>query len=320
MRSRNPRVRSFGLSWSTVALLLSVAAMGCGRQGINPTGPSSTGDTSAKPGVSALSSAGATVVSFENFDPGTLVVTMKTTTTADLGQPYIDDGKIHLQILVDAAGNPVPCGTTGGTWVRFDNQGGGMDVTSAMTSLDVELDDLSSRGVGVNDASCGDSICIRAQYVTGGGNPKVDTHFSEPTAFDIDCGTCTFSQGHWKTHGPIPTGNNSNEWPVNSLTLGTVVYTDLELLSILNASVGGNGLISLAHQLIAAKLNVANGADDSAIAATIAAADALIGGLVVPPVGGGSLAPSATGALTTLLDDYNNGIIGPGHCETDESN
>ncbi len=46
----------------------------------------------------------------------------------------------------------------------------------------------------------------------------------------------------------------------------------------------------------------------------IAAADALIGGLVIPPVGGGTLAPSATGALTTTLDNYNQGITGPGHC------
>jgi len=260
-------------------------------------------------------------VSFHDFDPSTLLVTIKTTTTSAVAQQYIDAGKIHLQILVDGNGNPVPCGTDG-EWVRFDGEGGGIDISSAMSSHDVDLDDLSSRDVGVNNASCGDSICIRAQYVTGGtGNdPRVATHFSDPTTFVIDCGSCTFSQGHWKTHGPIPTGNNSNEWPVNSLMLGTVVYTDLELLSIFNASVGGNGLISLAHQLIAAKLNVANGADDSAIAATIAAADALIGALVVPPVGGGSLAPATTGALTTLLDDYNNGIIGPGHCETDESN
>src|SRR4029453_8873266 len=44
--------------------------------------------------------------------------------------------------------------------------------------------------------------------------------------------SCTFTQGYWKTHGPIPTGNNSNEWPVTSLTLGTVTYSDLELLAI----------------------------------------------------------------------------------------
>jgi len=128
-------------------------------------------------------------------------------------------------------------------------------------------------------------------------------------------GGCTFTQGYWKTHGPIPTGNNSNEWPVTSLVLGNVSYTDLQLQSIFDTPGQGNGLITLAHQLIAAKLNVANGADDSAIAASIAAADALIANLVVPPVGTGSLANSATSSLNAALTSFNEGATGPGHCQ-----
>jgi hypothetical protein len=128
-------------------------------------------------------------------------------------------------------------------------------------------------------------------------------------------GNCTYTQGYWKTHGPIPTGNNTNTWPVTSLTLGTVLYTDLQLLGIFNqAPSGGNGLVSLAHQLIAAKLNIASGADGSAVASAIASADALIGGLVVPPVGAGSLPTSATSALNATLTSYNEGTTGPGHC------
>ena len=127
-------------------------------------------------------------------------------------------------------------------------------------------------------------------------------------------GQCTYTQGFWKSLGPIPVGGNSNEWPVTSLTLGTVTYSSFQALSILNKAPAGNGLVTLAHQLIAAKLNVANGADDSAIAASITAADTLIGGLVIPPVGTGSLAPSAVSALVTALTNYNEGKTGPGHC------
>jgi hypothetical protein len=131
--------------------------------------------------------------------------------------------------------------------------------------------------------------------------------------------TCTLTQGYWKTHGPIPTGNNSYDWPQsvkdNGLTLGTVTYTAEQLLAILNTSASGNGLIALAHQLIAAKLNVANGADPTDADAAIAAADALIGGLVIPPVGSGSLPNSATGSLITSLTNYNEGTSGPGHCD-----
>ncbi|HKI06001.1 MAG TPA: hypothetical protein VKK31_28745 [Thermoanaerobaculia bacterium] len=125
---------------------------------------------------------------------------------------------------------------------------------------------------------------------------------------------CTFTQGYWKTHGPMPTGNNTNEWPVTELTLGNVSYTDLQLQSIFDTPAQGNGLISLAHQLIAAKLNIANGANDSSVAAAVAAADALIGNLVIPPVGSGSLAPSATSSLTATLTSFNEGSLGPGHC------
>jgi hypothetical protein len=119
---------------------------------------------------------------------------------------------------------------------------------------------------------------------------------------------CTYTLGYWKNHEDV--------WPLATVTLGTVVYTAAEADAIFGESVGGNGLISLAHQLIAAKLNIANGADPTAAAAAIAAADALIGGLVVPPIGSGYLAPATTSALTQTLDNFNQGIIGPGHCGT----
>jgi hypothetical protein len=119
---------------------------------------------------------------------------------------------------------------------------------------------------------------------------------------------CTFTIGYWKNH--------TEEWPVFGLTLGTVSYTAAELLSILNQPAQGNKLVILAHQLIAAKLNLANGADPSASAATLALADPLIGGLVCPPIGSDDLPAEPATTYANLLDDYNNGLIGPGHCGT----
>uniref|UniRef100_A0A832I824 Uncharacterized protein n=1 Tax=Eiseniibacteriota bacterium TaxID=2212470 RepID=A0A832I824_UNCEI len=117
---------------------------------------------------------------------------------------------------------------------------------------------------------------------------------------------CTYTIGYWKNH--------PQAWPVSSLVLGDVAYDKEQLLAILRTAVKGNGLVSLAHQLIAARLNIANGAAPGAVDATIAAADAQIGALVVPSVGTGYLAPSSTSAKTQVLDDFNNGLIGPGHC------
>jgi cysteine-rich repeat protein len=121
---------------------------------------------------------------------------------------------------------------------------------------------------------------------------------------------CTLTQGYWKNH--------PDAWPVSSLTLGSVSYTKDELIAILKTPVKGNGLISLAHQLIAAKLNIAAGAPDAAVSAAITQADALIGSLVVPPKGAGTLSTASTATIAGKLDAFNNGDIGPGHCGDDD--
>jgi hypothetical protein len=120
-------------------------------------------------------------------------------------------------------------------------------------------------------------------------------------------GGCVFGFGYWKNH--------PQAWPVTELQLGNVTYTQEQLLSIMHEPVRGNGLISLAHHLIATKLNVANGADPSCIQQTIADADALIGDLVVPPVGDGYLAPRDVGILKDTLEDYNEGHLCAPSCD-----
>jgi len=122
----------------------------------------------------------------------------------------------------------------------------------------------------------------RSSEVEGGGGEK----------------ECAFTQGYWKNH--------PEAWPVDQLTLGGVQYSKQELLAIFNEPVRGNGLISLAHQLIAAKLNIANGADASSLTLELGGCDGLIGNLQVPPIGSGYLSTSATSALVAELDEFNN--------------
>ncbi|MEZ4703167.1 MAG: T9SS type A sorting domain-containing protein [Rhodothermales bacterium] len=117
-------------------------------------------------------------------------------------------------------------------------------------------------------------------------------------------GGCSFTLGYWKTH--------EEAWPVDQLTLGNTVYAKSALLGILNASPKGDKTIILAHQLIAAKLNVANSADDTDIASTITAADAWL--IANGPIGNGIKNWNGGEPLSSTLDDYNNGLIGPGHC------
>jgi hypothetical protein len=138
-------------------------------------------------------------------------------------------------------------------------------------------------------------------WAKGNGTPGTGSAKSVTLTASTSNPECT--QGFWKTH--------PDSWPVGCtpMLLGTVSYTKTQLLNILNTPAGGNGLIILAHQLIATKLNLCNGSSPTNIIATVNAADALIGGLVCPPVGGDSLPPSATNGLTNTLDDWNNGII-----------
>ncbi len=122
--------------------------------------------------------------------------------------------------------------------------------------------------------------------------------------------TCPLSHGYWKNH--------ASAWPVSAtpMLLGTVhSYSQAQLLTLFNSPVGvgkkADASIILAYQLIAAKLNFANGAVHPAVAATIAAADALIAGRALPITP--KKAPSSTEgaqmvALASILEAYNTSV------------
>ncbi len=158
-----------------------------------------------------------------------------------------------------------------------------------------------------------DELPAATEFVLRVHAEATQTETESPYSATVFAGTtpppqgCTLTQGFWKNHEEV--------WPVLDLMLGNVNYTQAQLLDILNTPAQGNGLIFLAHQLISTKLNLANGAPAGPIAATVAAADALIDGLVVPPVGAGFLAPADASGLTQSLDDYNNGALGVPDCD-----
>jgi hypothetical protein len=82
--------------------------------------------------------------------------------------------------------------------------------------------------------------------------------------------------------------------------------------------VNGNGAISVAHQLIAAKLNAA--ADASPALAPLSSADATLLNLapgLLPPFGKASARPALVSDLVSRLDAYNLGIVGPPACSSE---
>ncbi|MES2648171.1 MAG: MopE-related protein [Bacteroidota bacterium] len=116
-------------------------------------------------------------------------------------------------------------------------------------------------------------------------------------------------QGTWKSNPAI--------WPASALPmlLGTTSYTQAQLITILKTAVGAgtkaDASIILVYQLIAAKLNVANGsAASSDVLNAIAAADAAIGGNAIPTKVKTNTALGKTMTnLATLLEQYNKGFL-----------
>jgi hypothetical protein len=129
---------------------------------------------------------------------------------------------------------------------------------------------------------------------------------------------CTYTQGYWKNH--------ASAWPVKSLTIGGVSYSEQQLLDLFDTAPTGDASIILAHQLIAALLNQANGAPASAaVQQAINEAQAWMvanrgsnAGLPYA-VDAASAAGQQATALTQTLDDFNSGLAGTPHCGSGSS-
>lgn len=143
---------------------------------------------------------------------------------------------------------------------------------------------------------------------------------------DEDEGGCSLTIGFWKTHcGFGPQADEVTPLLGNGIWLGnpagpkSLAVTDRTIArNVLRENVYGtasNGITKLYAQLLGTKLNVANGADDDAVAAAIAAADAFLATHNYMDWSGLSEADQAQVlAWKDTFDDYNNGEIGPGHC------
>ena len=97
--------------------------------------------------------------------------------------------------------------------------------------------------------------------------------------------------------------------------LGSQTYTKMELLHILMTPARGDASLILADQLIAAKLNIANGSDPTPISSTITHADSLLS-MFSGKLPYNVKPSSAIGQMmvndANTLDHYNNGLLTPG--------
>ena len=139
-------------------------------------------------------------------------------------------------------------------------------------------------------------------------------------------GGCTATIGYWKNHAGLGRGNQADMVsPLLPIWLGDemgqrslYVNSALMAVDVLKMKTYGkpsNGITKLYAQLLGAKLNLANGAGYGVVADVIDRADRFLA----------THRARAWNRLTDerkqrildwkdMLDDYNNGLIGPGHC------
>jgi hypothetical protein len=127
---------------------------------------------------------------------------------------------------------------------------------------------------------------------------------------------CTLTPGYWKTHssyGPAPYDETWALLPDGADTL--FFLSGQSYHEVLWTPVAGNVYYILARAWIAATLNVLNEADGSAVATALSDAEAILAAATPASLAKvkGALRAQII-SLAGLLDDYNNGLIGPGHC------
>ncbi len=153
------------------------------------------------------------------------------------------------------------------------------------------------------------------EFVIGDGlvafrTDESNTANGEACSAECTAARCPLGMGYWKNH---PTA-----WPLFSMLLGLEIYSRSELLVMLGTPTGSRQgadvSVTLADQLIAAKLNIARGADARPIYATIASADAQLAafrGKLPYRVRPSSSAGRAMTAAASVLATYNGGGLTP---------
>jgi hypothetical protein len=179
------------------------------------------------------------------------------------------------------------------------------------------------RTIGPHHA-CGEFTYENTASATTQGLHPVTVSDSATVHVTVPCAAgCTRTIGYWKTHAGF--GPQADVvTPLLPIWLGTAggsksILVDSAAEAVQYLSMNGdasNGINKLYAQLLGAKLNIASGASSSGIASTIAAADAFLA--QYNSASWSSLSKSQRSQVLswmTALDNYNNGLVGPPHCD-----
>jgi hypothetical protein len=244
---------------------------------------------------------------------------------------------IHMKTLADynvdgwAPTGSYTCLSLGGNcqggasqWSLGDGDCANVEI-SATTVADYAGQNICgvSSDCGIDPLLCNTTYVFRVFAHGDGGAYKASDKGPEPplqctTAACNDGGGCTYTWGYWKTHGPVgcSPGNQANEWDLANVPVGGLSLSQADACAILQNNPnacgkggGANAVLILEHQLIAAELNVANGAISCPFAnQAIIDANALLVGRENDCVGTASVLGQQMIAVKDLLAAYNNDI------------
>jgi hypothetical protein len=136
---------------------------------------------------------------------------------------------------------------------------------------------------------------------------------------------CTLTLGYWKTHNATFPGGAPVDptWALlpGGLAEGTTFFlSGMTWYEVFWTPVGGNAYYNLAHQYMAAKLNVLAGANPAAVSTALSDAETLFNTYTPAQIGalsGSNNLRKQFIALAGTLGSYNEGLTGPGHCSGD---
>lgn len=176
-----------------------------------------------------------------------------------------------------------------------------------------DLPKTFSYSFNVSYTACGDYEFVNtASFATN--DTKTTGSDSWTVKVSVPCaGGCTLTQGYWKTHSKYGPAPYDDTWALvdedtpffqSGLSWYQVLWTPPS---------GGNVYFILAHQYIAAKLNILNGADGTAVSSALSWAEDFFN-TYTPTSKLSKSVKNEAAKVASLLDQYNNGLSGPGHC------
>lgn len=162
---------------------------------------------------------------------------------------------------------------------------------------------------------CGENVVANTATTTTNDGHILDGAL-HTVAVTVNCvAGCTLTQGYWKTHSSYGPARYDETWALVGTGADTAFYrSGKSYYGVLWTPPAGSAYYVLAHQFIAATLNVLAEADAGVVAQDLATAQAFFAS-TAPTTALSKTQQASLKALAGRLDAYNNGATGPGHCD-----